>query len=110
MARKSFLMRLAALAAYGVILTVYWILDLPCGYIALFGFPCPGCGMTRAWLAALRGDFAAAFGFHPMFWSVPLVFAYLLIPGQWIKHRRLCNGILAVIGLGFLVFWLTKIL
>jgi len=28
--------------------------------------PCPGCGMTRATLALLRGDFARALAIHPL--------------------------------------------
>ncbi|MDR0850900.1 MAG: DUF2752 domain-containing protein [Clostridiales Family XIII bacterium] len=31
------------------------------------GIPCPGCGMTRAFLAAARFDFAEAFLYHPLF-------------------------------------------
>lgn len=37
------------------------------------GIPCPGCGMTRALLSALRGDFAAALAFHPLWWTLPLL-------------------------------------
>ncbi len=42
------------------------------------GFPCPGCGMTRAVLAALHGDFSAAFAYHPL-WILLPVFTYLLL-------------------------------
>lgn len=38
------------------------------------GIPCPGCGMSRAWTAALRLDFASAFSWHPMFWSAAAAF------------------------------------
>jgi hypothetical protein len=37
-----------------------------CPSATLFGIPCPGCGLTRATLAALHGDFAAALRFHPL--------------------------------------------
>jgi hypothetical protein len=37
-----------------------------CPFLALTGIPCPLCGMTRAWDAALHGDLAAAFKFHPL--------------------------------------------
>ncbi len=42
------------------------------------GFPCPGCGMTRSWLAVIRGDFSSALFYHPLFLIVPLL-AYALL-------------------------------
>ena len=31
------------------------------------GIPCPGCGMTRAFLSLLHLDFKTAFFYHPLF-------------------------------------------
>ena len=36
-----------------------------CPTVVLTGFPCPGCGMTRAVFAVLRGNFALAWQLHP---------------------------------------------
>lgn len=56
------------------LLIVMWLwLEPGCWFRSVTGIPCPGCGMSRAWLAALRGDLAAALGYHPMFWSIPIV-------------------------------------
>ena len=46
---------------------ISWILGSACPTYALFSICCPFCGMTRAHLAALRLDFAAAFSYHPAF-------------------------------------------
>jgi hypothetical protein len=37
-----------------------------CLSATVFHVPCPGCGMTRAMLALLQGDGAAALAFHPL--------------------------------------------
>jgi hypothetical protein len=62
---------LVVLAALGA-LALLWI-DVPlCPTAALLGLPCPGCGLTRATLALLRGDAQTAFALHPMvFVAVP---------------------------------------
>ena len=70
----------AGLLAIMAVLTalVSWIFGSSCPSYALFSFCCPFCGMTRAHLAALRFDFAAAFSYHPTFFAgVP--FLWLLI-------------------------------
>lgn len=36
-----------------------------CPTVLITGFPCPGCGMTRALFAFLRGNFTAAWRLHP---------------------------------------------
>jgi hypothetical protein len=37
-----------------------------CPSALLFGVPCPGCGLTRATVAMLHGDFTAALHLHPL--------------------------------------------
>ena len=49
-----------------------------CPSAALLGIPCPGCGLTRATLAVLRGDFAAALRFHPLVFLLAPVYLSLL--------------------------------
>jgi len=50
---------MAALAI--VFLPVPW-----CPWAAFAHVPCPGCGLTRATMAALHGDLRASLGFHPL--------------------------------------------
>ncbi len=44
-----------------------------CYFRSIFGIPCPGCGMSRAWISFFKTDFASAFRFHPLFWVVPVI-------------------------------------
>lgn len=61
---------------------------LPCVFQRLFGVPCPGCGMTRAWLSVFRGQLTAAFAHHPLFRTVPLLYGYLLADGLLFRRVR----------------------
>ena len=39
-----------------------------CPFYAFVGIPCPACGLTRAFLLALQGNFLLAFAMHPFFY------------------------------------------
>ena len=80
-----------AMVAGGVLVAVSGLCGVslfPCPFKQLTGLPCPGCGMTHATVALLRGDFRAMLSYHPLapvfllFWSV--VVAGLL----WPKEKR----------------------
>ncbi len=72
----------AGLFVVGVASRVDW-LPLPrCMWRTWLGVPCPGCGLTRACLAIMRGEFAAAWALHP--------WAFLLVPAAgWYALRPL---------------------
>ena len=36
-----------------------------CGWRAITGLPCPGCGLTRSVSCTVRGELAAAWAYHP---------------------------------------------
>lgn len=55
------------------LLALWLVLEPGCLFRRFTGLPCPGCGMSRAWLAVLRGDIAVALAYHPLFWTVPAV-------------------------------------
>jgi hypothetical protein len=61
--------RLAALAIVAAFLLPARVADhglVLCPVRAVTGFPCPACGLTRSWRAALHGDPAASLRFHPL--------------------------------------------
>ena len=103
---KQKLLLLSILAA--AVLTAR-ALKIPCIYLHFLGFPCPGCGMTRAVFSALRLDFTAAFSFHWMFWSVPVLLVYFLLDGKLFRKKWLNRGILWLIGVGFAANWIYSL-
>ena len=64
------------------------------------GFPCPGCGMTRAMLALLRLDFIKAFEYNPFIFALPIVVVCIAF-----KHVPLIQKIMnnKWVGLGFVL-------
>ena len=61
-----------------------------CLFHRLSGFPCPGCGLSRAFCAISHGDWAAAWGFNP-FGFLFYAWAGLAIPWaawQWRYPER----------------------
>ena len=43
----------------------------------LTGIPCPGCGLSRAYLALLHGHVVEAFYYHPLFFVVAPFLLYM---------------------------------
>ncbi len=92
-----------------VVVALFYTLRISCIFQTIFGIACPGCGMTRALLAVLRLDIEAAFRYHPMFWSVPLLYFYFLFEHGLFRHKLWDRIVLWGIGGGFFVNWLFKL-
>ena len=102
--------RLLLLALFCGALLGIVLLGIGCPIRSLTGIPCPGCGLTRAWKAALELDLITAFHYHPMFWSVPVLMAYCLFDGRLIPQKWLNFGLLGVIVLGVAVNYIAVLL
>ncbi len=63
------------------VFSAYIILFYRCPIKLITGKDCPGCGMTRAIIAALRFDFSAAFSYHPLFWLIESELIFLFVYG-----------------------------
>ncbi len=92
---------------------------MPCPFMALTGLPCPGCGMTRATEALLRGDWSRAMTFHPyapFFLVLGLVMAAsLIVPAsgretmaKGIEAFERSTPLLAIIMLTFAIYGLLR--
>lgn len=106
---QNFPQKLAITLTYLAVVAAFRYFRLDCLFLTIFGIPCPGCGMTRALLAALRLDFPAAFSHHPMFWSAPLMYVYFLTDGRLLRRKGADGLVWAGLGAGFLVNWILKL-
>ena len=98
-----------------LVLLAFWVLlrlflRTQCPILSLTGIPCPGCGMTRACVAFLRGDFSAAFACHGMVWSLPLLLLLFLFDGQFFRRKWINIMTVSVLGIGFLINWIAKLI
>lgn len=83
-------------------------LGVTCPIKFVTGVSCAGCGMSRAWLALLRGDMLSAFSFHPLL-LLPIP-AVLLLIFRGKLSRRLSNVVLWAIAAVFLLVYIFRML
>lgn len=97
----------------GVFLLIYYLLmehifSAFCPSVIITGFPCPGCGMTRAFLFVLTGQFERAWNINPLIYGCFLfalyagVQRYLL--GERVKGWKVIMMILAAAMIGFYIY------
>jgi hypothetical protein len=68
-----------------------WLPEL-CGSRALFGVECPGCGLTRSFIALAHGDLAGSFAYHRVGWLLAMA-VLLQFPYRILSLRELRTGI-----------------
>ena len=79
-----------------------------CPFKAVTGLPCPGCGMTHAFLALGRLDFAGAWAANPLAFplaALAALYAAGRVPGA-LRSAKVVNSALA----GVIVFWSGRLL
>ena len=101
-----------ALARFGVPLEGFEV----CATRRFAGLACPGCGLTRAFTALARGDWAAAWALHPFALLLAaqggaawLASGWRLLRGQAVDlPSRLMTAALVGNGAGMLALWLGR--
>ena len=88
-----------AFAIYSVI--VRSVFGAFCPFLIVTGFPCAGCGLTRAGLHLLRGNFSQAAALNPSIFIVALFMLYCVyfryLKGTKITGFSFVLGVLVVV-------------
>lgn len=93
-----------------VLLMLLYAFFVGCPIYRLTGAPCPGCGMTRAFIAAMKLDVGTAFGCHPLFPLFAIETVYVLFRGMGLKRFVLAPRIELAIGIFSLgLLWIVWI-
>ncbi|MGD2101408.1 MAG: DUF2752 domain-containing protein [Acidimicrobiia bacterium] len=87
-----------------------------CPFALCTGTACPGCGMTRAATALIRGDVKAAFAYHPLVLAIGIE---VILGWTWFMLRRTgrvgpmrnrtLNVILAITTVALIAVWIVRI-
>ncbi|HXV41713.1 MAG TPA: DUF2752 domain-containing protein [Anaerolineae bacterium] len=91
----------------------------PAHYV--FGLPDPGCGLSRAIVALLRGDWQTSLTFHafaPLFVvALALIAINTILPAwpkdkivAWVEGIERRTGLTAILLIGLVVYWLARLL
>ena len=69
-----------------VIIIFLFITKFTCLIKLITGFPCPACGITRAYISLLHFRFEDAFNFNPLFWFIPPIVLFIIISEKPLFH------------------------
>ncbi|MBQ5851894.1 MAG: DUF2752 domain-containing protein [Lachnospiraceae bacterium] len=83
-----------------------------CPLVLLSGYPCPGCGMTRALFRIMRFDFAGAWSMHPFIYPIGILclmfcICRYLLNGNYMKYVK---GLMICIAVGMVLFYIYRMI
>ena len=118
---RAVALALSAMAAAQVALVWAGLPAWPCPLMHALGVPCPGCGLSRASAALLRGDLAAALSLHAFAPVLPLALVIVVGAALLPEGRRLAllagververrTGVTAVLAAGLVCYWLARLI
>lgn len=82
-----------------------------CPMVVVTGFPCPACGMTRAVLSILKGNFAAAWYLHPFSYAFLLFLIVFAVRRYILKMDVKCLAKYAAAGLiGLIIYYIYRMI
>ncbi|WP_295161723.1 DUF2752 domain-containing protein [uncultured Brachyspira sp.] len=73
------------------------------------GFPCPSCGMTRAYTEAFKLNFKKAFYYHPLFVFPIFIFLLIIFKKKFKIAQYIYNNNYIIIGM-LLIFIIVYII
>src|SRR5437868_2566114 len=121
LARRSVARIISVVAIIQAVLVWAGLPAWPCPFAHAFGVACPGCGLSRATIALVRGDWRTALALHayaPLLLLALVLFGCAsLLPAR--PRAALVNGVAAVeqrtgltafLLIGLIGYWLARLL
>lgn len=107
--KRPFIVIISTVAACALI-ALWTITGRECLFKSIFSIPCPTCGMTRAVISVMRLDFKSALGYHPLVFTLPLLYLTVVTELEPFKNKRLNRITVASLISAFLAVWAVRIL
>ena len=102
--------KILATLIYGLIIIAGWFtVGIKCIFSLVLGIPCPFCGMTRAVVSVIKSDFTAAFSYHGMVWSLPILYLLFLYDGKLSESKHINIIVWSLLAAGFIINWIFHI-
>ena len=83
-----------------------------CPLTLLTGYPCPGCGMTRAMFRVIRFDFTGAWEMHPFIYPIGVLFVLFCVSRYILngKYMKYVKWFMIVIAVGMVVYYIYRMI
>lgn len=95
----------------GIFLSIWAFLCIcGCPFYRLLHIQCPGCGLTRAWIAFLHGDWRGALQYHLLFLPAPLLvilFAWKSMAPQ--RKLKIADFLLYTLSPMYFIYHLARV-
>ena len=119
--QRMLMVFVVAVAAFQLALTASGLPGWGCPLLKLTGWPCPGCGLTRAVLALLHGEWKKSLTLHAF---APILLAALALIGiasflpqqqrqrfaDTVENIEKRTRLSAVLLIGLVAYWLVRLL
>lgn len=110
---------LAGIAGVHLALVAFGLPGWPCPLLSGLGIPCPGCGLSRAVIELLRGDWRGAMELHafaPVFLvAIAMILGTSLLPErhrlpliETVERVERRTGVSALLLVGLLLYWVFR--
>ena len=110
---------LAGIAGVHLALVAFGLPGWPCPLLSGLGIPCPGCGLSRAVIELLRGDWRGAMELHafaPVFLvAMTMILGTSLLPErhrlpliETVERVERRTGVSALLLAGLLLYWVFR--
>lgn len=106
---KDILLPISLFFCFYFIMDFFW--HRTCPMVIITGFPCPGCGLTRAGILLLKGEWMKAFIMHPFIYPIVIFMGFYVLLKYILKRSLLIlNKGLVVLIILMCIFYIYRMI